>query len=152
MIEIVKATLKDIDELVNLRIKFMCEVNDTAAYNTNLPKSLKGYFEEHIVNDSFVSWLAKDEEKIVAMSGICFYSLPPTLKNLSGKTAYIMNMYTLTEYRKLGIASKLFNKMIEEAKDKKSGVIYLHATAAGRPLYEKFGFKITDNEMIYRIE
>jgi len=152
VIEIVKATLENIEELVNLRLQFMCEVNSTNTYEATLSQSICNYLKEHMLNDSFVSWVAKDKDKIVGMSGISFYSVPPTLKNLSGKTAYIMNMYTLNEYREQGIASKLFNKMIEEARNKECGVIYLHATEVGRPLYEKFGFKITDNEMIYRIE
>jgi len=152
MIEIRKATIDDIEKLTELRIQFMCEVNNTDKYDNTLQKSIYDYLKENISNNNFVSWVAEDTGKIIGMSGICFYTLPPTLKNLSGKTAYIMNMYTLNDYRKQGIASKLFNKMLEEAREKECGVIYLHATDDGKPLYEKFGFKATGNEMIYRFE
>ena len=35
---------------------------------------------------------------------------------LDGRVAYIMNMYTLPEYRRKGIAKILFDKLVEEAK------------------------------------
>ncbi len=43
--------------------------------------------------------------------------------------------------RKNGIASLLFLKLIEEAKQRNLDRVDLHATKDGEPLYRKFGFR-----------
>jgi GNAT superfamily N-acetyltransferase len=75
-------------------------------------------------------------------NGISFYNLPPNQECPNGKIAYISNMFTYPEYRKQGIGSKLFELAIEEAKNNGCKKVLLDATALGRPIYERFGFKI----------
>lgn len=142
-----KATIEDIDELIKLRIEFMSEMNKKAEVPQNLENELKIYFKEHISNNTFVAWLAIVDDKIVATSGVCFYTVPPTFKNVAGKNAYIMNVYTREGYRKRGVAAKLFEKTIEEARSNGSKKIHLSATKDGAPLYEKFNFQYNPGEM-----
>ena len=159
MIEFRKATIKDISELVRLRIEFLKEIN--REYNIDIEIQTKSeellykYFRNALYNGSFIAWLALFEGKIIATSGLCFYSLPPLFKKINGKikimsgnVAYIMNMYTVPEYRKKGIATILFEKILAEAKDLGCRKISLHATDMSYNLYKKFGFKITDSEMV----
>jgi GNAT superfamily N-acetyltransferase len=151
MITFRKAVLTDIPELVRLRIEFISKINNASECSLDLSKELFNYFKQSMEEGTFVAWLASDNENLIATSGICFYTVPPTFSNLTGRTSYIMNMYTLEQYRKQGIASKLFDRVIEEAKSRGCKKIYLHATENGRPLYKKFGFKETDNEMTYSL-
>ncbi|MDV3428589.1 MAG: GNAT family N-acetyltransferase [Bacillota bacterium] len=152
MIEIKKAAEENISDLVDIRIRFMCEINHTANYDLRLPETLNNYMKETMIKDEFITWIAVDRNKIVGTSAICFYNLPPTSNNVSGKTAYIMNVYTLEEYRHRGIAYSLFGKVLEEARRKDCGIVYLNATEDGRPLYEKFGFEPKGNQMMYIIK
>lgn len=92
------------------------------------------------------------EDKIIATSGITFYSVPPHKKCSNGKVAYISNMFTYPEYRNRGIATKLFALSVDEAKKHGCLKIQLYATDVGRPIYEKFGFKDSTNDMAYYIE
>jgi GNAT superfamily N-acetyltransferase len=142
-----KANLKDIEELIKLRIEFMCEINKPTDVPAGLEESLRNYFEENIKKDTFVAWIAIDNEKIISVCAICFYTVPPTLKNVTGKTAYIMNVYTKPEYRKRGLAAKLFARILEEANEHGCKKIHLSATKEGSILYEKFNFKYNDREM-----
>jgi len=142
-----KATIEDIDELIKLRIDFMSKMNKKAEVPQSLENELKAYFEEHISKNTFAAWLAIIEDEIVATSGVCFYTVPPTFKNVTGKNAYIMNVYTREGYRKRGIAAKLFEKTIEEARIHGCKKIHLSATKDGAPLYEKFNFKYNPGEM-----
>jgi GNAT superfamily N-acetyltransferase len=146
-----KANLKDIEEIVRLRIEFMCEINKTENVPEGLEHHLKEYFEENMKNDTFVAWLAIDNDRIISICAICFYTVPPTLKNITGKTAYIMNVYTKLEYRKRGLAAKLFARILEEAKEHGCKKIHLSATKEGSILYEKFNFKYNDREMEHYI-
>ncbi len=149
LIQYRKANIKDIDNLVKLRIQFLKEIGsmEPSEKDNILEKSLYDYFNESITKDEFAAWLAIDNEKIVATSGVSFYMVPPSFKNITGKVAYIMNMYTNSDYRRQGIAAILFEKIINEAKDRGYNRITLNATKQGRPLYEKFGFKDLNNEM-----
>ena len=151
MITFRKAVLTDIPELVRLRIEFISKINSTSESPLDLSKELFNYFKESMEKGTFAAWLASDNENLIATSGICFYTVPPSFSNLTGNTSYIMNMYTLEQYRNQGIASELFERIIEEAKSRGCKKIYLHATESGRPLYKKFGFKETDNEMAYSL-
>ena len=59
-----------------------------------------------------------------------------------------MNMYTRPEYRRLGIASRMLDLLVEDARSKQIAFISLEATAMGRPLYEKYGFVPMSDEML----
>ncbi len=146
-----KAELRDIEVLIQTRLEFMNEVN---GYPTRDPKAdetlaneLRAYFMKSMEDNSFVAWLALDEGKIVGTSGLSFFQRPPSYKNLTGKGAYIMNMYTKREYRGQGIASRLLEKLINEASSLGYKFILLNATDLGRSVYLRHGFRETNGEM-----
>lgn len=148
-----KATLKDLDALVKLRIEFMKEVNGTKSKDDDekyglLAQTNAEYFKKHLPDNSFIAWLAVDQGEIIGTSGLVFYDRPPSYKNLTGKNAYIMNIYTLEAYRKKGIASLLLEKTVNEAFSLGYSAIYLNATDMGKPLYLKHGFKDVNGEMV----
>ncbi|MGE5604554.1 MAG: GNAT family N-acetyltransferase [Bacteroidota bacterium] len=150
MIEYRKTNINDVTELVRLRIEFLKETRNvqTDSNDSEIQKSLTEYFRTTLNNNSFIAWLALADGRIVGTSGLCFYTLVPSYRNLTGKVAYIMNMYTQPVYRHRGIATYLFQKMIDEAQNLGYQKLVLHASEQGRPLYQKFGFKNADNEMI----
>ena len=51
-----------------------------------------------------------------------------------------MNVYTVKEYRCMGIASMLLDRLISDAKSEGITCIDLSATEMGKPLYLKKGF------------
>ena len=65
---------------------------------------------------------------------------PGNFEVMNGRTGYILNMFTVKEYRKHGIGSLLFEKLIKEAKKRNLDKIELHATKDGEPIYRQFGF------------
>lgn len=154
MISYRKAEIKDIQELINLRIDFLKEVMNIKDENKDeeVRESLFEYFSTSIPKDEFIAWFAADGDKIIATSGLSFYRRPPSYKNIVGKGAYIMNMYTIPSYRGKGIAKLLFSKVIEEAKAKGYSHFSLHATEMGRPIYKTFGFMESEDEMILSLK
>ena len=64
------------------------------------------YFKKTLCDETFVSWLALDNEEIIAKSGLSFSVVHPYTQVLYGIVAYIMNMYTFPTYRKRGIGTK----------------------------------------------
>lgn len=84
---------------------------------------------------------------MVGTGGISFYQVMPTYHNISGKKAYIMNVYTQPDYRRKGIAyshdfypseikeeswGTVFTVMIEQQKYMIAGTKKEEESPAGR--------------------
>lgn len=148
-----KAEIKDIPELVRLRLDFL----GMARGKTLPPEQLAvlkstntEYFTSAMLDGSLVIFIAEEGDKIAATSGIMFYRLMPNPSYPDGRRAYIGNMYTLHGYRRKGIATRLLELQLEEAKMRGVSAVQLSATDEGRPVYEKIGFINVDYEMVYK--
>jgi len=145
-----KAIVGDIQEMARLRSIFLVEIgacgeDEREAFEA---ANLK-YFEVALKDDSFAAWLAVDGDRIVGTSGLSFSVSPPSHRCLDGKQAYIMNIFTLPEYRKRGIGKELFWRIAGEAQNRGYKKITLIATDMGKPLYEQYGFEDAKGEMVF---
>ena len=86
-----KASVNDVNVLVNLRKQQLLDEGEI--FENNIDNDLYKYFLENIENKNFISWLAIENNEIIATSGLCFYELPPTSRNPSGKIAYYKYVY-----------------------------------------------------------
>lgn len=149
MIKYRKASESDIDQLVELRVK---QLIDEGYQQTNdISEHLKIYFSESFANGSLLCWVGIYEEAIVATAGLCFYQLPPSFSNPTGKVAYITNMYTDEAFRRQGIATYLVDLLLEESKKLNYTSVRLHASDDGRSIYVKAGFVTTDGYMAKKL-
>ncbi len=142
-----KATIDDCAELTKLRIEMRKERNELIEDVEEFYNNTLSFFIDNITSGCFVSYICVLDNKIVAMSGICFYSVPPIAKVPNGKVAYLMNMYTLHEYRNKGIATKLLQHTMNEAQERQCLKVSLLASDMGEPLYIKYGFKYAQSAM-----
>lgn len=58
-------------------------------------KALKDFFIDKMKSNEFIAWFAEFDNEIIATSGLSFLQKPPHFINMTGKFAYIMNMYTI---------------------------------------------------------
>ena len=146
-----KATVANIDELVTSRIKVLrtvfgiCETEDVK----EIKEASAKYYKKAIEDGTHVAYLVYDKDVLVAVGGICYYQVMPMPYNPSGEKAYIMNMYTDEKYRGRGVAGKVVDLLVEDAKQKGIWKIALSATEMGKPVYEKHGFIMDNDTMIY---
>ena len=154
MLDFRKATINDLDDLAKIRSIFLMEMENehSETKREKMEAANRAYFEKSLADDSFVAWLAVADGKIVGTSGLSFYIIPPNNNCPDGRVANIMNMFTFPEYRKQGIATELFKRIVEEAKLRGYKRIALNATSAGKPLYEKYGFKDAVGDMIFHVK
>ena len=96
--------------------------------------------------------LAFADENVIGCASICYLLLMPTFNHPTGRRAYIMNVYTKAEYRRRGIASRMLEILLEDARSRKTTEVSLDATEAGRPLYRKFGFRPTEEGMVLSLK
>jgi GNAT superfamily N-acetyltransferase len=142
------ATVKDLESLVTLRCAFLTEASGNQEAS-GLRGTIKEYFDRLMPRGEFVSFVAVAKEakggvqagEIVATSGMVFHLHPPEPENVSGKEAYVMNMYTRPAWRGRGIAAELVKLLKNYAKEKGCGRITLHTMPLARELYARAGFK-----------
>lgn len=145
-----KAAIDDLDILTNTRIEVLRAANglpdDTEM--DDVEKQSRAYYQKALCDGTHTAYLVFDGDRFAGAGGISYYQVMPTYHNPSGKKAYIMNMYTRPAYRRMGIASRVLDLLIEDARSRGIQFITLEATAMGRPLYEKYGFTAMNDEMI----
>ena len=141
------ATTTDANELATLRLAFLAEVAGGNPDDTEIHRLVKDYFETNVASKNFVAFIALADTKIIATSGMTWHHHPPSNKNRAGREAYIMNMYTLPQFRRRGIATRLLEMLIDEARQNQCGKISLHVMPAGQSIYVKAGFEPIATEM-----
>lgn len=140
-----KMTLEQIDKVVELRILQLRD--EGAEETTDIRPQMKDFFQRHLFDGTYVSWLAMDGDRIVGTSGMSFTEKPPYFSNPLGRIGILSSMYTDPDYRRKGIARELLSRVVQEAKDYGCGVIHITASDMGVLLYQSFGFEKNGNFM-----
>ncbi|MCR5511629.1 MAG: GNAT family N-acetyltransferase [Lachnospiraceae bacterium] len=148
-----KLTEKELDTVIKMRLDQLTEeyVSDgrTVPEGVDLEAALYGFYRRNMAAGTYVSWLAFDGERIIGTSGMSFAEKPPYFTCPTGRLGILSSMYTDPEYRRMGIATNLLDRVVKEAKDYGCGTIYITASDAGVKLYESYGFKHNGNFMQY---
>ena len=144
-----KLELTDIDKLVELRKLQLRDEGEQAT--CDLTEPLADFYKRHLSDGTFVSWVAVDNEEIVATSGVSFTEKPPYYGNPTGKIGIVSNMYTIPSYRRKGIAKRLLELVVDEARHYRCGVIHITASELGSYLYQDFGFIKNANFFQYKL-
>lgn len=148
-VEYRKLTKKDLDTFIQMRINQLRE--EGAKEDMDLKPALKDYYDRHLADGTFISWLAVDGDKIVGTSGISFVEKPPYFGCPSGKMGLLSSMFTSKEYRRRGIAKELLSRVVNEAKEYGCGTVQITASDMGVLLYTNFGFAKNGNFMQYKL-
>ena len=97
----------------------------------------------------YSGWITCDGDRPVASAGLMVLDWAPHVLDPEGEhRGYVLNLFVEPEYRGRGLARALTQECMTESRSKGIRVIALHASAAGRPLYEKLGF-CAANEMLF---
>ena len=105
------------------------------------------YLRDALHNGGYRGWVAETERgQVVAGGGIVIASWPGHPGESMPRKAWILNMYTEPNFRRRGIAKQIMEVMIGWCRSEGFSAVSLHASNDGRPLYERLGFKAT-NEM-----
>ena len=85
-----KLTENDLETFIRMRITQLRE--EGATEDVDLVPPLTDYYHRHLADGTFVSWLARDGEKIVGTSGMSFVEKPPYFSCPSGRTGLLSSM------------------------------------------------------------
>ncbi len=144
-----KLTKIELETFIQMRIRQLREEGATEDFD--LKPALRDFYNRHMADGTFVSWLAIDGDKIVGTSGMSFVEKPPYFGCPSGKIGLLSSMFTDPEYRRRGIAKELLRRVVQEAKDYGCGAVQITASDMGVKLYTAFGFVHNGNFMQYKL-
>ncbi len=151
MIQIRKATDADIDALIKARCRTMREVcgfGEDYEFSAEFMEATKQYF----LHGDGTTVLAIDNSyepaQIVGNATICYTNMMPTFSHPSGKRAHLMNVHVEKEFRRKGIAHKMIEFLVDDAKERGVSEISLDATDDGRKLYEAMGWHTNNEAMV----
>ena len=144
-----KLTAADLDTFISMRITQLRE--EGATEDLDLVPALKDYYNRHLSDGTFVSWLALDGEKIIGTSGMSFVEKPPYFSCPTGRIGLLSSMFTDPCYRRMGIAKELLDRVVNEAREYGCGAVHITASDMGVKLYTAYGFVHNGNFMQYKL-
>ena len=138
-----RATRKDIPALVRHRIEMfhsMMEVPDRDA--ALIAAGFRRHLGKALPSGQYLGWVAECRSEIVAGAGVIpRLLLPRPRAPRGGIEAYVLNVYTEPAHRRRGLAKRLMRAVLAWARREKAVQVSLHASDAGRPVYEGLGFE-----------
>jgi predicted acetyltransferase len=150
-ISCLKATLNDLQTVINLRLIFASEFAGQQSLESiaEFKRRNQEYLEKSIQNNSFIIYIARHGNELAGMGGMVIREQSGSFKNPTGKVGYLMNMYTFPLYRRRGICTNILKLLIEEASHVGITAIELHASPEEEFVYLQNGFE-KHNEPTYR--
>ena len=146
--QIREANIADLPHLIHHRRAMFTEMGlgDPVSLD-RVDAASKEYFTQALQNGTYKAWVAETADRtVIAGGGIVVAPWPGFPGETLAQRAWILNMYTEPAVRFQGVAKCLLHVMVEWCRKRGFSTVSLHASAAGRPIYESIGFQPT-NEM-----
>ena len=142
-IEIVQASLEDIEELMQWRMEVLQHVFSLSADSdmTRLQEENRRYYDQQIPHSGHIACFARLNGETVGCGGVCLYEEMPSPDNPDGRCAYLMNIYCREAHRHRGVGRTIVRWLVGQALGKGIKKIYLETSDSGRRLYETMGFQ-----------
>ncbi len=107
------------------------------------------WVSDAIRRERYVGWVVSAPGgEIVSNAGLMLIDWPPNTRDLNPIRGYVLNVWTHPDHRRRGLARRLMDVVMAEARRRQIRVLALHASDQGRQMYEKLGFQ-QSREMMY---
>jgi GNAT superfamily N-acetyltransferase len=141
------ATSGDLEVVLHHRREMFREMG--GKYRESLPQfesASRRYFETALKDGGYFGLFAEFSGQIAGGGGVVMADWPGSPLNLEPRRAWLLNIYVEPQHRRQGLAKAITQALIEWCRQNGFGSVALHASEYGRELYEKLGFRPT-NEM-----
>jgi ribosomal protein S18 acetylase RimI-like enzyme len=141
------ATLADLDIIIHHRDAMFTEMG--------LPRDerfiamiagARPWLRLHLEAATYLGFLIAHDGRVVAGSGLYLVDWPPSFTDAGTRRGHVFDVYVEPAHRRRGLARRVTQTCVDECKMRGIRVVTLHASDAGRGVYEAMGFKPT-NEM-----
>jgi GNAT superfamily N-acetyltransferase len=128
--------------MVHHRLAYLTEMQGIReeSYLKILKKHLIRFFEKSITNGSYFGVIAEINNKAAGYGGMVIRHIPGDLNKPFYLEADILNMYTLPEFRRMGVGQAIVKAIEKEAVILGISKLTLHTSKDGEKLYRSSGF------------
>jgi GNAT superfamily N-acetyltransferase len=145
---IVPGGVEHVDTIVEHRRSMFYDMGhrEIAALDA-MAAALRPWLLRRLESGEYLAWFACDEAGgIIGGVGLWLMDWLPHMIGPDVPRGNIVNVYTSPEHRRQGIARALVQTALDWSRANGLKSVILHSSAEGRPLYDKLGFRPT-NEM-----
>lgn len=140
-----EATDADLPTLVRHRDAMWVEMGRVAPGEADPTSRAYGeWLAARMRNGTLTAFVAEEDGRVLASGGVWIQEVQPRPGHPCTQWGYILSIYTEPSARKLGVGRAIVEACIAKAKVVGCTRVTLHASDAGRPLYESFGFEPTE--------
>lgn len=138
------AEAKDVNQLIKMSWDFTIEHNEYKInYSfTMFEKECQSFFEKALSSGQWFVWVVEEAEKIVSYIFIELIQKVPRHGRFTHPFAYISNVYTVPEYRNMGIGSKLIKSIHNWIDENEYEFVIVWPSDEAVPFYQKNGLEL----------
>jgi ribosomal protein S18 acetylase RimI-like enzyme len=123
--------------------------NVTDSTLSEMSRNFEPWVKRMLEAGKYVGWVVEAGNRQIASAGFFELEWPPhPLDPQACHRGYLLNFWVEAAYRGQGVARSLVTECLAEARKRRLHVVSLHASDAGRRVYEAMGFRGT-NEMFH---
>jgi GNAT superfamily N-acetyltransferase len=145
------ATAADAAFLAQCRVGMFADMGQAAAGGAvaqRIAVATERLLETALPAGEWTAWIAEDDSGPLGSGAAILRPTPPNPVCPDGGTpAYLLNFYVRPEARRRGVATALVRACLAWCRERRVVRITLHASAAGRRVYERLGFVPREGEM-----
>jgi GNAT superfamily N-acetyltransferase len=144
-----RATVDDTDIIVHHRDRMFLDMGipDDANHRAAIA-NFRPWIARKLQSNEYLGWFATHEDRVIAGAGLLLLDFAPSFKDPGTTRGHLLNFYVEPKFRSQGLGRVLLELAMTETRERRIGVVTLHASQFGRPLYESFGFE-QSNEMMF---
>jgi GNAT superfamily N-acetyltransferase len=151
MTRIRESTLDDLALVLRHRRGMFRDMGHGESVLDAMEAASASFFSAALRDGTYRGFFAVDEEgRVLAGGGIVLLAHQPQPVDPRPRRPFVVNMFTEPEHRRRGLARLLMQAMIDWTRAQGYATLTLHASDAGRALYESMGF-VPTNEMRLRL-
>lgn len=138
------ATVADIEALAELRWQMATEYQEGNVTREEYIAAFCESVRDELAQGRYQAWLAEADGQPVACTVLIWWPMPPNVEDMHRRRGYVSSVYTHPDYRRLGLARRLMEMLVAQARELHIGKLLLSSSSMGRPLYLSMGFVVPE--------
>ena len=117
-----------------------------ASWRDEMAVAFLPWLQRKMETGEYLAWFAlAPDGSVAAGAGLWLTEWMPVRIGRDPRRGHIVNVYTEVPYRRLGLARRLMENILDWCRQEGIAMATLNASDEGRPLYESLGFRATND-------